>query len=99
MANLPVARGASRRHYKKDSRFILDLYTLTFDEHETVDALAMRNDIEAEETDTQTEAALSHSDAEGVMYYSLAHTKVLEICTYVEYKHKMLLPLPYLFEA
>lgn len=29
-----------KRHYKKDSRFVLDLYTLTFDENETVDELA-----------------------------------------------------------
>lgn len=26
-----------KRHYKKDSRFVLDLYTITFDEGETVD--------------------------------------------------------------
>ncbi len=29
-----------RRHYKKDSRYLLDLYTLTFDEDETVDDVA-----------------------------------------------------------
>lgn len=29
-----------KRHYKKDSRFVLDLYTLTFDEDETVDEIA-----------------------------------------------------------
>ena len=29
-----------KRHYKKDSRFVLDLYTLTFDENETVDEIA-----------------------------------------------------------
>ena len=29
-----------KRHYKKDSRFLLDLYTLTFDENEDVDELA-----------------------------------------------------------
>ena len=28
-----------KRHYKKDSRFLLDLYTLTFDENETVDEI------------------------------------------------------------
>lgn len=28
-----------KRHYKKDSRFVLDLYTLTFDENETVDEI------------------------------------------------------------
>ncbi len=27
------------RHYKKDSRYLLDLYTLTFDEDETVDEI------------------------------------------------------------
>lgn len=29
----------SKRHYKKDSRYLLDLYTLTFDEDETVDEI------------------------------------------------------------
>merc|ERR1712156_1405016 len=29
-----------KRHYKKDSRFLLDLYTLTFDENESVDEIA-----------------------------------------------------------
>jgi hypothetical protein len=28
---------ASKRHYKKDSRFLSDLYTLTYDEGETLD--------------------------------------------------------------
>ena len=28
----------NRRHYKKDSRFVLDLYTLTFDEDESVES-------------------------------------------------------------
>ncbi|XP_075234056.1 schwannomin interacting protein 1 isoform X2 [Lycorma delicatula] len=39
-----------RRHYKKDSRFVLDLYTLTYDSHESLDSLgdlnARRNDRE-----------------------------------------------------
>ena len=30
-----------KRHYKKDSRFLYDLYTLTFDENETVDEIAL----------------------------------------------------------
>ena len=29
----------NKRHYKKDSRYVLDLYTLTFDENETVDEI------------------------------------------------------------
>lgn len=28
-----------KRHYKKDSRFVLDLYTLTYDSHESLDSL------------------------------------------------------------
>ena len=28
-----------RRHYKKDTRYVLDLYTLTFDEDETVESV------------------------------------------------------------
>lgn len=31
--------GDTRRHYKKDSRFVYDLYTLTFDENDTLDSL------------------------------------------------------------
>ena len=30
-----------KRHYKKDSRFLYDLYTLTFDENESVDEIAL----------------------------------------------------------
>lgn len=33
-----VAR-PDRRHYKKDSRFVLDLYTLTYDSHESLDSI------------------------------------------------------------
>jgi hypothetical protein len=33
---------SKRRHYKKDSRYLLDLYTLTFDENETVDEIEVR---------------------------------------------------------
>ena len=32
----------NRRHYKKDSRFVLDLYTLTFDDDESVDSIDTR---------------------------------------------------------
>lgn len=36
-----LTRSSSRlekRHYKKDSRFVLDLYTLTYDSHESLDS-------------------------------------------------------------
>lgn len=33
--------GEGKRHYKKDSRFVLDLYTLTYDEHESVDTVEL----------------------------------------------------------
>lgn len=29
----------ARRHYKKDTRFLLDLYTLTYDENEDLESL------------------------------------------------------------
>ena len=35
----------NRRHYKKDSRFVLDLYTLTFDEDEDVDSIDTRGPV------------------------------------------------------
>ncbi|KAK7571877.1 hypothetical protein V9T40_014349 [Parthenolecanium corni] len=33
------SRCLAKRHYKKDSRFVLDLYTLTYDSHESLDSL------------------------------------------------------------
>lgn len=33
-------KNALRRQYKKDTLYVLDLYTLTYDSHETVDSLA-----------------------------------------------------------
>lgn len=30
-----------KRHYKKDSRFVLDLYTLCYDENESVDTVEL----------------------------------------------------------
>ena len=32
-------RDLAKRHYKKDSRFVGDLYTLTFDTHEDLESL------------------------------------------------------------
>ena len=40
----------NRRHYKKDSRFVLDLYTLTFDEDETVDAIDTRGPVQSDDS-------------------------------------------------
>lgn len=39
-SSLPAfaARGP-RRHYKKDTRFLLDLYHLTYDDHESLDTI------------------------------------------------------------
>lgn len=30
-----------KRHYKKDSRFVNDLYTLTYDNHESLDSVEL----------------------------------------------------------
>ena len=63
---------SKRRHYKKDSRYVLDLYTLTFDEDETVDEL---------ET-CKTMAAAGMDDGGGVagaQFYSLAPSTVTSI--------------------
>lgn len=32
-----------QRHYKKDSRFVMDLYTLTYDSHESLDCHGVVN--------------------------------------------------------
>lgn len=35
-----------QRHYKKDSRFVMDLYTLTYDSHESLDCHdVVKNDV------------------------------------------------------
>lgn len=42
--NEPASLGSlpfDRRHYKKDSRFVNDLYTLTYDEHESLDSVRL----------------------------------------------------------
>lgn len=36
MASMPYFN-TEQRHYKKDTRFLLDLYTITYDNHESVD--------------------------------------------------------------
>lgn len=36
MASMPYFN-SEQRHYKKDTRFLLDLYTITYDNHESVD--------------------------------------------------------------
>lgn len=38
-SSLPVPQ--KRRHYKKDSRFVFDLYTLCYDENESVDTVEL----------------------------------------------------------
>lgn len=32
-----------QRHYKKDTRFVMDLYTLTYDSHESLDCHGILN--------------------------------------------------------
>jgi hypothetical protein len=41
----PNSKLLDKRHYKKDSRFVLDLYTLTYDSHESVDSLGDLNTV------------------------------------------------------
>lgn len=57
-----------KRHYKKDSRFLLDLYTLTFDEDETVDEIATTNHQVSEElTSFSTPSSPSPSRSSSVI--------------------------------
>uniref|UniRef100_A0A1A9W5D6 SCHIP-1 domain-containing protein n=1 Tax=Glossina brevipalpis TaxID=37001 RepID=A0A1A9W5D6_9MUSC len=39
--NESLLKQLSKRHYKKDSRFVFDLYTLCYDEHESVDTVEL----------------------------------------------------------
>jgi len=36
-----------RRHYKKDSRYVNDLYTLTYDNHESLDTISLITSLHA----------------------------------------------------
>ncbi|KAF0286831.1 Schwannomin-interacting protein 1 [Amphibalanus amphitrite] len=59
-------RDLAKRHYKKDSRFVGDLYTLTFDTHEDLESLGYldlprRNDREA----IRRKLAMGHEPEEG----------------------------------
>lgn len=39
LSSLPYS--FDKRHYKKDSRFVNDLYTLTYDDHESLDSVRL----------------------------------------------------------
>lgn len=39
LSSLPFS--FDKRHYKKDSRFVNDLYTLTYDDHESLDSVRL----------------------------------------------------------
>lgn len=41
--NLSDCRTRMRREYKKDSLFVFDLYTLTYDNHESLDSISARS--------------------------------------------------------
>lgn len=41
MNSLASLSGLPKRHYKKDSRFVNDLYTLTYDDHESLDTVQL----------------------------------------------------------
>lgn len=41
MNSLSSLSGFPKRHYKKDSRFVNDLYTLTYDDHESLDTVQL----------------------------------------------------------
>lgn len=41
MDSFPSFANLPKRHYKKDSRFVNDLYTLTYDDHESVDTVEL----------------------------------------------------------
>ena len=56
-----------KRHYKKDSRFLLDLYTLTFDEDESVDEIATTCQVSEELTSFSTPSSPSPSRSSSVI--------------------------------
>lgn len=41
-------KGGMKRHYKKDSRFVCDLYTITYDNHESLEHLSILNAVNSE---------------------------------------------------
>lgn len=48
-----VGRGVKRRQYKKDTIYLYDLYTLTYDNNEQVESIEMFNTIENENVSLQ----------------------------------------------
>ena len=54
-------RAQTRRHYKKDSRFVFDLYTLCYDENESVDTVELFTSIVNNTAGNWKEEVLSHA--------------------------------------
>ncbi|XP_050670023.1 schwannomin-interacting protein 1 isoform X4 [Leptidea sinapis] len=90
MTSLPYFN-PEQRHYKKDTRFLLDLYTITYDNHESVDNVCClkRNDREeirkrlAMGADTEEYYSLGHIDRPGKkpsLHSRLQNGKNLQIC-------------------
>ncbi len=52
MSSLPSLSGFPKRHYKKDSRFVNDLYTLTYDDHESLDTVQLFSVFNSENVST-----------------------------------------------
>ncbi|CAB3250144.1 unnamed protein product [Arctia plantaginis] len=69
MASMPYFVNTEQRHYKKDTRFLLDLYTITYDNHESVDNICClkRNDRE----EIRRRLAMG---ADADEYYSMGYT-------------------------
>lgn len=51
----------TRRHYKKDSRFVFDLYTLCYDENESVDTVELFTSIVNNTAGNWKEEVLPHA--------------------------------------
>ncbi|CAH2234953.1 jg10426 [Pararge aegeria aegeria] len=90
MASMPYFN-SEQRHYKKDTRFLLDLYTITYDNHESVDNICClkRNDREeirkrlAMGVDSEEYYSLGHIDRPGKkpsLHSRLQNGKNLQIC-------------------
>lgn len=53
----------TKRHYKKDSRFLCDLYTITYDNHESLEHLSILNAVNSEAYNVNNNYQNSYDDS------------------------------------
>lgn len=60
-----------KRHYKKDSRYVNDLYTLTYDNHESLDTIELISN--SPDVDDKVSLMLIYSSISMFFYFIYLH--------------------------